>query len=110
MCMVVHVCLCVYRSTGGGAGGGMQGGPGMGMGMMGAGGGGGAAGGGGMAAGGEEDEPQFHQPMLTFKQWLADQSDDVGEEEVVERYNTYKLDFKRTTINKFFDAHKDEEW
>ncbi|XP_065195747.1 serrate RNA effector molecule homolog isoform X1 [Sycon ciliatum] len=97
-------------STGGGAGGGMQGGPGMGMGMMGAGGGGGAAGGGGMAAGGEEDEPQFHQPMLTFKQWLADQSDDVGEEEVVERYNTYKLDFKRTTINKFFDAHKDEEW
>ena len=97
----IFILLCLPYS-GGVGGGGM---PGQGMAappMPGA--------GAGPGAGGDEDSSGYQAPMLSFKQWLAAQTDDVGEEEAVERYNTYKLDYKRTAIDKFYDEHKEEEW
>lgn len=65
---------------------------------------------GGPSGMGDEEESVVQSPMMSFKQWLSAQTDDVGEEEAVERYNTYKLDYKRSAITKFFDGHKEEEW
>lgn len=48
--------------------------------------------------------------MLTFKQWLSSQPDDIGDEEAVKNYTEYKTGFKRQQLQQFFRAHKDEEW
>ena len=48
--------------------------------------------------------------MLTFKQFLTQQDDTIGEEDAIKKYNEYKLDFKRQQISEFFLAHKEEEW
>ncbi len=48
--------------------------------------------------------------MLSFKNFLLDQDDNIDQEEAVKRYNNYKTDFKKTQISEFFIAHKDEEW
>lgn len=48
--------------------------------------------------------------MLTFKQWLSSQPDDIGDEEAVTKYTEYKTGFKRQQLQQFFRAHKDEEW
>ncbi len=48
--------------------------------------------------------------MLSFKNYLLDQDDNIDQEEAVKRYNVYKTDFKKTQIAEFFAAHKDEEW
>jgi hypothetical protein len=57
-------------------------------------------------------EPEYptQPPMLSFKQFLAQQDDNISDEDAIKRYNDYKLDFKRTQINKFFLDHRDEEW
>jgi hypothetical protein len=62
-------------------------------------------------------EPQFIRKeesttpgMLTFKKFLATQDDSLSDEEAVAKYNDYKLDYKRQECEKFFHAHKDEEW
>lgn len=57
-------------------------------------------------------EPEFpcQPPLIPFKQFLASQDDTISEEEAVARYNQYKLDFKKTQLNEYFLAHKDEEW
>jgi hypothetical protein len=49
-------------------------------------------------------------PMLSFKNFLHDQDDNIDQEEAVKRYNDYKTDFKKTQIAEFFAAHKDEDW
>ena len=49
-------------------------------------------------------------PMLTFKLFLTQQDDTIGEEEAIKKYNEYKLDFKRQQISEFFLSHKEEEW
>lgn len=48
--------------------------------------------------------------MLSFKNFLLDQDDNIDQEEAVRRYNDYKTDFKKTQIAEFFAAHKNEEW
>lgn len=48
--------------------------------------------------------------MLTFKQFLSSQDDNIGVEEAVRRYSDYRADFKRHQISEFFVQHKDEEW
>jgi hypothetical protein len=48
--------------------------------------------------------------MLSFKNFLHDQDDNIDQEEAVKRYNVYKIDFKKTQIAEFFTAHKDEDW
>uniref|UniRef100_F7BHR3 Serrate RNA effector molecule homolog n=1 Tax=Ciona intestinalis TaxID=7719 RepID=F7BHR3_CIOIN len=48
--------------------------------------------------------------MLTFKQWLNNQKDDITDEEAVKNYTEYKINFRRQQLQEFFIAHKDEEW
>ena len=48
--------------------------------------------------------------MLTFKQFLNSQSDDIEDMEAVRKYQEYKLEFRKTQIADFFTSHKDEEW
>ena len=48
--------------------------------------------------------------MLTFKQFLNTQSDDIEDMEAVRKYQEYKLEFRKTQIADFFTSHKDEEW
>uniref|UniRef100_A0A1I7XSQ0 DUF3546 domain-containing protein n=1 Tax=Heterorhabditis bacteriophora TaxID=37862 RepID=A0A1I7XSQ0_HETBA len=48
--------------------------------------------------------------MMTFKKFLMSQEDDISDEDAIAKYNEYKLDFKRQQLQKFFNAHKDEEW
>lgn len=48
--------------------------------------------------------------MMTLKQFLATQDDAISDSEAIQKYNDYKLEFKRQQLNEFFVAHKDEEW
>lgn len=48
--------------------------------------------------------------MLTFKKFLLTQDDAITDEDAVAKYNEYKLNFKVQQLQKFFDAHKEEEW
>lgn len=53
---------------------------------------------------------QTQPAMLTLKQFLATQDDSISDSDAIEKYNDYKLEFKRQQLNEFFVAHKDEEW
>lgn len=53
---------------------------------------------------------QTQPQMLTLKQFLASQDDSISDSDAIEKYNDYKLEFKRQQLNEFFIAHKDEEW
>ncbi|TKR72931.1 hypothetical protein L596_020314 [Steinernema carpocapsae] len=55
------------------------------------------------------DEPQA-PVMMTFKRFLATQDDSISDDDAIAKYSEYKQDFKRQELQKFFDAHKDEEW
>ena len=48
--------------------------------------------------------------MLTFKQFLTQQDDNIDEDEAIASYNEYKADFKRKQVDEFFENHKDEDW
>jgi hypothetical protein len=61
-------------------------------------------------AGAEQSEYPTQPPMLSFKLFLQQQEDNISDEDAIKRYNDYKLEFKRTQINKFFLDHRDEEW
>ncbi|CAI5438810.1 unnamed protein product [Caenorhabditis angaria] len=52
----------------------------------------------------------FSGPMLTFKRFLATQDDDISDEVAVKKYNDYKIEYKKHQLERFFKAHKDEEW
>lgn len=58
------------------------------------------------------DMPDYptQPPMLTFKQFLQQQDDTIGEEDAIKKFNEYKIDFRRQQISEFFLAHKEEEW
>ncbi|XP_076802138.1 serrate RNA effector molecule homolog [Clavelina lepadiformis] len=56
------------------------------------------------------DMEQSGARMMTFKQWLNMQSDDITDEEAVTKYTDYKIGFRRQQLQEFFVAHKDEEW
>ncbi|XP_017961675.1 serrate RNA effector molecule homolog isoform X4 [Drosophila navojoa] len=47
--------------------------------------------------------------MLTLKQFLDTQDENISDSEVMRKYTEYKTDFKRQQLNEFFVAHKDEE-
>jgi len=49
-------------------------------------------------------------PFLSFKLFLAQQDDNISDEDAIKRYNDYKMDFKKNQINNFFLEHKEEEW
>ena len=48
--------------------------------------------------------------MLTLKQFLQDQDDHIDEQTLFAKYQDYKVDFRKTQIQEFFNRHKDEEW
>ncbi|KAI1724317.1 arsenite-resistance protein 2 domain-containing protein [Ditylenchus destructor] len=48
--------------------------------------------------------------MLTFKKFLATQDDSLTDEEAIEKYKEYKLEFKHQEYEKYFQQHRDEEW
>lgn len=53
---------------------------------------------------------QTQPSMMTLKQFLVTQDDSISDSDAIEKYNEYKLEFKRLQLNEFFVAHKDEEW
>ncbi|XP_068705462.1 serrate RNA effector molecule homolog isoform X3 [Montipora foliosa] len=62
-------------------------------------------------------EPQTQAPqgnhapaMMTFKQFLNAQDDNIGDEEAFNKYQEYKLEFRKTQMSDFFQQHKDDEW
>ena len=62
-----------------------------------------------------EQQPQApqgnHGPaMMTFKQFLNAQDDNIGDEEAFKKYQEYKLEFRKTQMSDFFLHHKEEEW
>ncbi|KRG05480.1 serrate RNA effector molecule homolog isoform X2 [Drosophila mojavensis] len=65
----------------------------------------GPAGGGGVSG-----DTQTQPAMLTLKQFLDTQDENISDSEVMRKYTEYKTDFKRQQLNEFFVAHKDEEW
>lgn len=48
--------------------------------------------------------------LMSFKDFMIKQEDDIDEDEAVRRYREYKVEFKRTQINDFFVLHKNKEW
>ncbi|KAK3699552.1 hypothetical protein QZH41_003926 [Actinostola sp. cb2023] len=48
--------------------------------------------------------------MLTFKQFLNAQDDNIDDMEAVKKYQEYKLEFRKTQLGDFFQQHKEEEW
>ena len=59
----------------------------------------------------QQQGPPHHAPaMMTFKQFLNAQDDNIGDEEAVKKYQEYKLEFRKTQMSDFFQQHKEEEW
>ena len=48
--------------------------------------------------------------MMTFKQFLSSQDDNITDEEAIKKFGDYKAEFRKQQINEFFVQHKDEEW
>lgn len=59
---------------------------------------------------GREEQDGFQPSMLTFKAFLQTQDDSITDEESLEKYGEYKLEFQRQQLNEFFVVHKGEEW
>ena len=62
-----------------------------------------------------DQQPQVpqtsHAPaMMTFKQFLNAQDDNISDEEAFKKYQEYKLEFRKTQMSDFFQQHKEEEW
>lgn len=59
-----------------------------------------------------EQQPQGPQApaMMTFKQFLNAQDDNISDEEAFKKYQEYKLEFRKTQMSDFFQQHKEEEW
>lgn len=48
--------------------------------------------------------------LLSFKEFILSQSNDINEQEALARYSDYKTEFTRRQIDKFFKEHQEEEW
>lgn len=48
--------------------------------------------------------------LMSFKEFILSQSNDINEQEALDRYTEYKTDFTRRLIDKFFKEHQEEEW
>lgn len=59
-----------------------------------------------------EQQPQGPQApaMMTFKQFLNAQDDNISDEEAFKKYQEYKLEYRKTQMSDFFQQHKEEEW
>jgi len=57
-----------------------------------------------------EAENPTQPAMMTFKQFLSSQDDNITDEEAIKKFGDYKVEFRKQQINEFFVQHKDEEW
>lgn len=48
--------------------------------------------------------------LMSFKDFILTQHNDINEQEALARYSDYKTDFFRQQIDKFFKEHQEEEW
>ncbi|KAK3577793.1 hypothetical protein CHS0354_000209 [Potamilus streckersoni] len=57
-------------------------------------------------------DPEYptQPPIMTFKQFLGQQEDNISDQDAIKKYNEYKLEFQKQQISEFFLAHKEEEW
>ena len=60
--------------------------------------------------GGLGSQGQMRHAMMSFKQFLTQQDDSIGETEAIAAYNEYKAEFKRKQMEEFFEEHKEEDW
>lgn len=60
--------------------------------------------------GGPGSQGPMKHAMLSFKQFLAQQDDNIDESEAIAAYNEYKTEFKRKQMEEFFEEHKEEDW
>lgn len=60
--------------------------------------------------GGLGSQGQIRHTMMSFKQFLTQQDDSIGETEAIAVYNEYKAEFKRKQMEEFFEEHKEEDW
>ena len=58
----------------------------------------------------EEFDINFQPVMMTFKAFLQTQDDSITDEEALQKYGEYKLEFQRQQLNEFFVHHKEYEW
>ena len=58
----------------------------------------------------DEFDINFQPVMMTFKAFLQTQDDSITDEESLQKYGEYKLEFQRQQLNEFFVHHKDFEW
>ncbi len=56
------------------------------------------------------DSRQRGSTLLTFKQFLTQQDDNIDDEEAIKLYHEYKADFKKKQLHQFFNDHKEEDW
>ena len=48
---------------------------------------------------------------MSMRQFLLEASDDsVNDDNLITKYNQYKLEHRRRSVLEFFNKHKDEEW
>ena len=52
----------------------------------------------------------YRNTVMSFKQFLAQQDDSIGDTEAVQKYSEYKREVKKKQLQLFFDKHKEEEW
>ena len=49
--------------------------------------------------------------LLTFRKFLNTQDDAIlTDEEAIAKYSEYKTEFMRQECERYFQAHKDDEW
>merc|ERR1711937_688992 len=48
--------------------------------------------------------------LLSFKNWVMKQDDNINEDDACKNYKVYKTEFKKKSMQEFFISHKDEEW
>lgn len=59
-----------------------------------------------------------HQPnpedngkrLMSFKDFIISQNNDINEQEALMKYSEYKTEFTKSQIDKFFKEHQEEEW
>lgn len=56
------------------------------------------------------DSRQRGSTLLTFKQFLTQQDDNIDDTEAIRLYHEYKADYKKKQLHQFFNDHKEEDW
>ena len=63
-----------------------------------------------IAFSGGDSSRQHGSAIMSFKQFLLQQDDDIDDVEAIKLYNDYKADCKKKQLLQFFNDHKEENW